>query len=136
MNEETSITDLIRRLRDDSTTLIRDEVALAKTEVSEKISMLGKNLGSILAGAMVGYSALVLLLIAIGSLAAEGLISVGLAPAMAHFVGLASVAIVVGIISAVMVTKAIENLKTASLAPQRTIESLRNDKEFVKQQIK
>lgn len=136
MNEESSIGALLKQLRDDSTTLIRDEIALAKTEVSEKTSILGRNLGSMLAGAMLGYSALVLLLIAIGSLAAEGLISIGLTPAMAHFVGLASVAIIVGLISAVMVAKAMEQLKAANLAPQRTIDSLRNDKEFLKQQIK
>jgi hypothetical protein len=136
MNEESSTRDLVRRLRDESTSLIRDEVALAKTEISEKVAMVGRNLGFLIAGALVGYSALVLLLIAIGSLAAEGLISAGLDPAMAHFLGLAGVAIIVGIISAVLVKKALNKLNTANLKPQRSQESLSNDKEFAKQQIK
>ncbi len=135
MNDQESIGDLVRRLRDDSTTLIRDEIALAKTEISENLSVVGRNLGFLVAGAMIGYSALVILLLAIGSLIAEGLISAGLAPAMAHFLGLAFVAITVGIMSAILVSKALDKLKTSTLVPERTVETLRNNKEFVKQQI-
>ena len=136
MNDQNSIGDLIRDLRDESTSLIRDEVALAKTEVSEKLSMVGKNVGFLVAGALVGYSALVILLIAFGSLLAEGLIAVGLPPALAHFLGLAIVAVIVGVISAGLVKKALDKLKTANLVPQKTVDSLKNNKEFVKQQIK
>lgn len=137
MNEESaSIGDLVKRLRDDSSDLIRDEVALAKTEMSEKISMIGKNLGFLIAGALVGYSALVILLLAIGSLLTAGLIEAGMSGVMAHFLGLAIVAIVVGIVSTVLVKSALEKLKTANLVPERTVESLKQDKEFAKQQIK
>lgn len=136
MNEQESIGDLIGRLRDDSTTLIRDEVALAKTEISEKLSMAGKNVGMVAAGAMVGYSALIVLLIAIGSLITAGLTAAGLAPAMAYFLGLGIVAVVVGIISAVMIKSALEKLKTTNLVPERTVQSLKNDKEFAKQQFR
>lgn len=136
MNDQQSIGDLIGRLRDDSSTLIRDEIALAKTEISEKISMAGKNVGIIAAGALVGYSALVVLLIAIASLLTAGFVAAGLSLAMANFLGLAIVAIVVGIISAVLVKSALEKLKTSNLVPERTMESLKNDKEFAKQQIR
>lgn len=136
MNDEASIGDLVKRLRDDSSTLIRDEVALAKTEISEKLTMLARNIGYLVAGALVGYSALILILTAIGSLLAEGLIAMGLPLALAHFVGLALVAIIVGVISAAMVKKALDKLKKETLVPERTIESLKNDKEFAKQQIR
>lgn len=136
MNEQESIGDLIGRLRDDSTALIRDEVALAKTEISEKLSMAGKNGGIVAAGALVGYSALVILLIAIGSLITAGLVEAGFSLAMGNFLGLAIVAIVVGIISAVLIKSALERLKASNLVPERTVQSLKEDKEFAKQQIR
>jgi len=136
MNDQASIGDLLKRLRDDSTSLIRDEVALAKTEISEELSMIGKNIGFLVAGALVGYAALVILLIAFGSLIAEGLVTAGLPLALAHFLGLAIVAIIVGLISAALVKKALDKLKTANLVPERTMESLKNNKEFIKDQIK
>ena len=136
MNDQASIGDLVKQLQEDSTSLIRDEVALAKTEISEEISMVGKNIGFLVAGALVGYAALVILLIALGSLIAEGLVAAGLDLALAHFLGLAIIAIIVGLISAALVKKALDKLKTTSLVPERTVESLKNNKEFVEDQIK
>lgn len=136
MNDQASIGDLVKQLQEDSTSLIRDEVALAKTEISEEISMVGKNIGFLVAGALVGYAALVILLIALGSLIAEGLVAMGLHLALAHFLGLAIIAIIVGLISAALVKKALDKLKTTNLVPERTVESLKNNKEFVEDQIK
>lgn len=65
----------------------------------------------------------------------KGLIGVDMEPAMAHFLGLAIVGVVVAIISAILISMAINRLKKESLVPERTVETLRNDKEWVKQQI-
>lgn len=97
---------------------------------------MGKNIGFLVAGALVGYAALVILLIALGSLIAEGLVAMGLHLALAHFLGLAIIAIIVGLISAALVKKALDKLKTTNLVPERTVESLKNNKEFVEDQIK
>lgn len=136
INDSASIGDLVKQLRDDSSTLIRDEVALAKTEMSEKASVMGRNIASLLIGALVGYSALVILLIGIGSLIAQGLMALGLTWAIAHFLGLTIVAIFVGIVSAILINKALEKLKATSLVPERTVDSLKNTKEFAKDQIR
>lgn len=135
MSEEQSVGSLLKQLRDESTTLIRDEVALAKTEMREKASVYGRNIGALIAGALIGYAALVVILLAVGSLIAEGLLGADMDPAMAHFLGLAIVGSVVAIISAILVSKAIGRLKKESLVPERTVETLRNDKEWAKQQI-
>lgn len=135
MNEEQSVTELLKRLRDDSTMLIRDEVELAKTEMREKASVYSRNAISLVAGGLVAYSALVILLIGLGSLITEWLLEGGMDPAMAHFVGMAIVAIVVGIIGAVMISKALHKLRDEGLVPQRTVETLKNDKQWAKQQV-
>jgi hypothetical protein len=51
-NEESSIVYLFKKLRDDTTTLVRDEVSLAKTEISEKITSTSRNVGYLAAGAL------------------------------------------------------------------------------------
>lgn len=135
MSEEQSVGGLLKQLRDESTTLIRDEVALAKTEMREKVVTYGINIGSLVAGSLVGYAALVIILLAVGSLITEGLISANIDPAMAHFLGLMIVGVVVAIISAIFVSMAIKRLKKESLVPERTVETLRNDKEWAKQQF-
>ena len=57
MNEESSIVYLLKKLRDDTTTLVRDEISLAKTEISEKIASTSRNVGYLAAGALVAYAA-------------------------------------------------------------------------------
>lgn len=136
MSEEQSVGGLLKQLRDESTTLIRDEVSLAKTEMREKAAVYGRNICSLVAGALIGYAALVVILLAVGSLITQGLIGTDMDPAMAHFLGLAIVGVAVAIISAILVSKAINTLKGESLVPERTVETLRNDKEWVKQQIR
>lgn len=136
MSEEQSVGGLLKQLRDESSTLIRDEVSLAKTEMREKAAVYGRNIGSLVAGALIGYAALVVILLAIGSLIAEGLIGADMDPAMAHFLGLVIVGVVVAIISAILVSKATSKLKEESPVPERTVETLRNDKKWVEQQIR
>lgn len=136
MNEEQSVGGLLKQLRDETTTLIRDEVALAKTEMREKAAVYGSNLGGLIAGALTGYAALVIILLAVGSLITQGLLRLDMDPAMAHFVGLAIIGVAVAIISAILVSKAISKLKGESLVPERTVEALRNGKEWAKEQIR
>jgi hypothetical protein len=61
-NEESSIVYLLKKLRDDTTALVHDEISLAKTEISEKIATTSRNVGYLAAGALVAYAALILIL--------------------------------------------------------------------------
>ena len=61
-DEESSIVYLLKKLRDDTTALVRDEISLAKTEISEKIAITSRNVGYLAAGALVAYAALILIL--------------------------------------------------------------------------
>lgn len=135
MNEEASVGELIKQLRDESTTLIKEEIALVKTEMGEKVSLFSRNVGYLIAGALVAYSALVIILIALGSLLTKAFVENGTDPAMAHFLGLTIVGVVVGAIGAFMAIKAINTLKGESLVPNKTIETLKHDKQWATNQI-
>jgi hypothetical protein len=110
-------------------------VDLAKTEMSEKISRLGTNLGSVatggavlFAGALVLLAALTLGLIALFSQFMDRDVAMWLAPLL-----------VGGILAFVgygMVKKALQALKQEGIAPKRTTQSLKENKEWLTAKMK
>ncbi len=135
MNAEPNIADLLRKLRDDTTSLVREEVALAKTEISEKISRTTRNLGYLAAGALVASSALMLFLMSLGYLIAELLLRNGMNPGMAAFLGFLCIAVVVGVIGSSVISKALKSLGGETVTPNRTVQSLREDKQWAQDKL-
>ena len=135
MNEESSIVYLLKKLRDDTTTLVRDEISLAKTEISEKIAITSRNVGYLAVGALVAYAALLLFLQGIGLLLRDLFISGGMNQASASLLGFLIVGGVIGIIGALLIVKALNTLKKEPLTPTKTAETLREDKEWVQNKV-
>ena len=135
MNGEPNIADLLRQLRDDTTELVREEVLLAKTEITEKVSRAGRNVAYLAVGAFVALCGLLLLLTAFSYLLAEMFLRQGVNPGMAAFLGFLIVAIIVGIVGAVLISKAIKTLGSESVKPNRTVQSLREDKQWAQNKM-
>lgn len=135
MNGEHNIVDLLRQLRDDTTTLVREELALAKTELSEKLSFTSRNVGYLAAGALIATSALLLVLMSLSYLIAEFFMREGMNPGMSAFLGFLIVAILVGIVSWIMISKALDRLGHGSVKPDRTVQSLREDKQWAQRKM-
>lgn len=136
ITENGSIVDLLKRLRDDTTALVREEVALAKTEVSEKAATLSRNIAYVAAGALVGYSGLVLILLSFGALLAQLFQDQGMRDGTAAFLGFLIVGGVIAAISVALVMKGISALKSESLKPAKTIETLQEDKQWAQNKIR
>jgi uncharacterized membrane protein YqjE len=123
-----SIGDLFRQLAQDSTTLIRQEVALAKTEVRENVKTAARDMTMIaVGGAIAAVGGLVLtafLVILLGSL----LVNYWLA------------ALIVGVIYLLvgggLAWSNLNRLREADLKPEHTIDSLKEDKEWIQQEIR
>jgi hypothetical protein len=128
--EDRSFGSLFAELTQETTTLVQQEVALAKAEMSEKISQVGSGLATLIIGGFILFAGLLKLLDAAIYGIAE-LLPSDLSPWLAALI----VGVIVAIIGAVMLQKGRSNLQAGNLAPQRTAESLRRDKEFVKEQI-
>ena len=135
MSELTNIVDLLKQLRDDTTTLVREEVALAKTEAGEKVSTYARNAGFLAGGALVAWSALHFLLLGLAFLIRGQLVQRDYDEGTATFIGLLVVAILVGIVAAILISKALATLKKASLTPNKTIGTLKEDKQWVQNKI-
>ena len=130
-----NLVDLLKQLRDDTTELVREEVALAKTEMSEKATVFSRNAAFLAAGALIGYSALMILLLAISSLLTQFFISEGFREWTATFLGLLIVGALIGALSAALISKGLKQLKGKTLAPEKTIETLREDKAWAQRRF-
>jgi xanthine/uracil permease len=124
--EDRSLGELFSELSRDTSTLIRQEIALAKTEMSEKASTVGKNVGFLAVGGAVAYAGFLVLL---------GALVVILALFLPWWLSALIVGFVVAAIGYTLVQKGISTLKQVDMAPRETIESLKEDKEWAKKQV-
>ena len=135
LRDDRSLGQILRDLRDETSQLLRQEVDLAKTEMSEKMSRLGTNVGSVatggavlFAGALVLLAALTLGLIALFSQFMDRDVAMWLAPLL--------VGGVLAFVGYGMVKKALQALKQEGIAPQRTTQSLKENKEWLTSKMK
>lgn len=131
VREERSIGQLLKELRDETTTLLRQEVDLAKTEMGEKASRVGRNVGSLAVGGGVAFlGALALLAAVVYGLTSilNQFMSVGVAIWLAPLI----VGLVLAAIGYSLVQKALATLRQESLTPQRTTQTLQENKEWLK----
>jgi len=132
MNENRSMEnrplgDLFGDLATEMSNLVRQEVALAKVEVTQKAKYVGRNVGYLVVGGAVAYAALLAILAAIIML---------LARVMPHWGATLIVGVVVGAIGWMLIGKAMMALQQADLTPRETVETLKEDATWMKQQIK
>jgi hypothetical protein len=135
MADQPTIGELLKDLRGESTLLLREEIALAKKEISEKISSTALNLTYVVGGALVAYVAITFLFLAISSVIAQALVDQGIGIGWAIFLGVLIVALVIGAASAAMIVKGVQTLKKQSFIPEKTVETLKEDKTWAQNKI-
>jgi len=135
MTDQPTIAELLKDLREEGILLLREEIALAKKEISEKISSTAVNGIYVAVGALAGYCAASFLLLALSSLIAQMFVAHGLSVGLATFLGLLIVAFIIGVISIAMIVKGVQTLKRLSLVPEKTLETLKEDKTWAQKKI-
>jgi len=124
--EERSLGQLLTDLQRQFTTLVRQEVELAKTEMTQKATRVGKDIAFLVAGGAVAYAGLLGILAAI----AIGLGQLGVPWWLATLI----VGVVVAAIGGFLVMRGLSNLRRETPLPQQTIETLKEDAEWAKAQ--
>jgi len=124
--EERSLGELFGELSRETGELIRNEVALARVEVSQKVSRMGRDIGSLAVGGAIAYA---------GFLAILAAIILGLAEFIEAWIAALIVGLVVAGIGYFLVQRGLNNLKRQDIAPTQTIETLKEDTEWAKQQM-
>jgi nitrate/nitrite transporter NarK len=118
MRETASVGDLIGEISSDFSHLVRDEIELAKAEIKQESAKAGKAAG-LLGGA--GYAGHVVLLF--GSLTLVFALANVMDPAWAALIVTALWAVV----GAVLYVTGRKRLKTVSVKPEQTMETLKED---------
>jgi VIT1/CCC1 family predicted Fe2+/Mn2+ transporter len=121
------LSELLRDLIDQISRVLRHEIGLAKAEMSEKVSQAGSAVGMLAVSLMLAIGAVVILLTS----AVFALSSV-----MEPWLAALLVGGIAAAIAAALAAKGLANLKARNLAPTRTIDSLREDLEFVKERAR
>jgi uncharacterized membrane protein YqjE len=125
--EERSIGELFSELASETTTLVRQEVQLAKIELGQKAAQVGKEVGFIGLGGAVAYGGFLAVLAAV-ILVIGQFIPVWLS---ALIIGL----IVMGI-GYFLSQQHLNALKHLDATPKATVETLSQDKEWAKEQMR
>ena len=122
---ETSLFGLVGQFGEEIKTLIRQEVELAKVELSEKMTRLARNAILLAIGGVAAFAGLIILLAGLSSLISYALENVGLHRSLAFFIG----ALVIGggaaLVGFGFLEKAMKTFSHESLAPEKTLESLK-----------
>ena len=128
-NDNRSLGELFAELAQETSTLVRQEVTLAKVEVSEKASRAVRHVGVLAAGAALAYAGLLAIIAGAIYLVAEiDVVPLWLA---ALLVGL-----VVAIVGYLLVRKGLDALKREDFTPRQTMEALKEDQQWAKDQTR
>jgi Putative Actinobacterial Holin-X, holin superfamily III len=120
---ETSVGELIGNISNDLSQLFRQEVELAKAEVKQEAAKAGKAAGMLGGAGFAGYLAVVLLSFAL---------VFGLANVMDAGWAALIVAVLWAIIGAALYAVGRKRLKTVDPMPHRTVETIKEDAQWLK----
>lgn len=125
--QERSLGTLFSDLASETSLLIRQEIALAKAEISAKLAAFGTGIGMLVAGGLIAWSGLLVLL-------AAGVL--GLSKVVEPWLAALIVGGAVLVIGAGLVFLGKRRISADKLVPQRTIRSLKDDGEWAKEQMR
>ena len=126
--DDRSLGELFAELAREMTTLVSQEVQLAKTEMSQKASRMAKDIGFLVVGGAVVYAGFLAIMAAVIILLATAGVPWWLS---ALLVGL-----VVAGVGYFLIQKGRQALAREDLTPRQTVETLKEDTQWAKEQIR
>jgi hypothetical protein len=125
--EDRSLGELFGELTRDISALARQEIQLAKVEMSQKATEAGKNVGFLAVGGAIAYA---------GFLAILAAIVIILAAVMPWWLSALVVGLVVAGVGAFLIQRGRQNLTNMDPTPRQTVETLKEDREWAKEQMR
>lgn len=124
---EPTLGELFTSLTEDFSTLVRNEIKLAKAETMESVSTATRGGGLMAAGGFVAYAGLLIVLMGIAVLVGQAIGSYWLGAVLVGVLTLAA--------GAVIFFSGRSAMKNVNLTPDKTIESIKDDARMVKEQL-
>jgi len=121
------LSSLFTELTRETADLFRSEIRLAKAEIGDKARQAGRGAAEIAAGGLI-------LFVALQALAATAILA--LIAVVEPWLAALIVTVVLALIGAVVLSKGLHNVKSDSLAPKKTMDSLRDNTRWAKEQMR
>ena len=125
--DDRSLGELFSELSSNTSNLVRQEINLAKAEMTQKATEAGRQAGMIGVGGVLAHTALLALVAALVA---------GLSEFMPIWASALLVGIVLAIAGYVVIRQGLDKLKQLNPKPEQTIETLKEDKEWIKDQTR
>jgi len=122
---ERSLGELFGDLTRQLSALIRQEIRLARAEMTQSVSTIGKSAALLVVGGVLLFAAF---------LALMATVIIAIAYALPWWLSALIVTVVVGAIGGVLALKGYDSLKSAQLAPQETIQTIKEDATWMREQ--
>jgi hypothetical protein len=126
LEDNRSLGDLFSELNSELRLLVQQELALAKTELKQKLSLLGKDVAYIAGGvsvALVAFQVFVAMFVIV------------LALIMPLWLSALLVGVILAGVAYGLIRKGIDGLEKHDIKPDFTVKSLEEDKEWIKNQV-
>lgn len=124
---ERSLASLFSELTRETATLFRQEIRLAKAELTDKARQAGRGAIEVAIGGLV-------LFVAVLTLAAAAIL--GLSVVVQPWLAALIVALAVGVVGAVVLARGLANIRSDNLTPRQTLDSLRDNTRWAKEQLR
>ncbi len=126
--EERSLGDLFGELSQQTSTLVKKEIELARLEVTRSATTTARNAAMIAVGGVIAYAGAIVVLIGLGWLLA----SLGL-PVWIALVIVGGLTLAIG---GFLAYRALDAMRKAQVVPERTVETIKEDVEWAKEQTR
>lgn len=127
ITDKRSLAELLRDLATGTSTLLRQELRLARAETQDKLHQIIAALVAMVGGALLGFAALIILLDAL----VYGLVEAGMERWLADLI-VGGAVVLIGLL---VLRKGQSDLSATRLAPERSAASVRKDVDMLREQV-
>jgi hypothetical protein len=124
--DDRSLGDLFGELSQKASTLVRQEVQLAKVEMKQKATEASVEIATITVGGFIANAAL---------LAFTAALVLGLAEFMAPWLAALIVSLGLALVAGLLIAKGVKALREMDPVPEQTVTTLKEDKEWLTRQL-
>lgn len=124
--DDRSLGELFGELARETSTLVRQEVNLARAEMTQQASQASRGVATLAVGGFVVYA---------GFLAFLAAVIAGLATLVQWWLAALIVALIVVVVGYAVVQSGLRALRQVSLVPTTTVQTLRDNAEWAKEQV-
>jgi hypothetical protein len=134
--DDRSLGELFAELANETGTLVRQEVALAQTEITRKATRVGTQVGYLAVGGAIALLATLALLAGIIMLLGQVISNAAnISQLTGAWISALIVGLVIGGIAYYLITSALKKLGETDVTPRQTVESLKEDAQWLKDQV-